>query len=1054
MERAELVPAPGERRLYEFGEFRVDPVRRRLLRDGEPIAVTSKSFSLLVVLLERRGEVVGKEELFRRVWPDTYVTEANLTQNVSSLRKALGDRAGDRRYILTVPGRGYTFIAEVKEISNDASGVYPLIHLEPPPAARSFPAAAAAPKEPEEPEPEKPEEPEVVAAPDILEETGEISREPPAPPPRMRRTGLTLRGGALLLLLEIFALLLGSPGVPMPQGPPETAAAPARAGQRPALAVLGLKDLGGNPQTAWLGVALAEMLTTELSAGGQARLISGDNVMRIRQSLSIPDTESLREEDRERLQTILGADLVVVGSYLILDREGSRQIRLDVRVLELPEGTLVATLSEVGHESHLLEIVSRVGMQLRQVLGLGELSRSQSQAAQALHPSVPEAARLTAQGLERLRSFDFAGARVLLERAAEIEPGSPAIHSLLARVSYETGDDARALREARLALDLSRSLPREERLAIEARFYAAAKQWPQAAELYRSLWTFFPDEIDHGLQLATALINAGRSGEALEVLADMRQSPVGEGDPRIDLEEARAASRIGDLAVLARVAEAAASKARRSGERQALARALIWQGVAQLEAGRPQEAVTRFREAEELAREVGQPWTTGMALSNLGKALQSLGELDEAELRHQQSLDIARQLGSAVGIAAQLYTLATLHLVRGELDEALRLLEEARTAYVEVGDRLMQGRALTGMAPILLRQGNVDAARRSAEEAVAAAREVGNRGDEARALEVLASILAWQGKIAGADRQLEAALHLLLDYKRPALATSVLASSADTLARLGNLTMARRRLEQAVAAERRAGDKMASGLLLGARSRLALQSGDVAQARALSEALLRLARETGAHVFEAWALHELGQAQRAAGDLPAAGASLLASLRKSEEAGDASRSAVTRLELARLMLSADRPGEAADAARAIAAWAAPRSSPWLEAQALAVLAEALLREGRTREAREAGERSRELVRTTQDREMALLLAAPLARLDAATGDVDGAVRDLREAIADAERSGLVSAALEARLALGEIEVRAERGDQTLAELRRDAQTYGFKDLVRRAGTGG
>lgn len=1051
MERAELVPAPGERRLYEFGEFRVDPVRRRLLKDGEAIAVTSKAFSLLVVLLERRGEVVGKEELFRRVWPDTYVTEANLTQNVSSLRKALGERAGDRRYILTVPGRGYTFIAEVREISADASGVYPLIRLEEPPPARTFPVAAAVPRELGEPEPG---EPEASAAPEILEETGASSREPAAPL-RIGEPGLTLRGGILLLLLGIFSLLL-APGAPMLRTPPKSAAASATSSQRPALAVLGLKDLSENPQTGWLSVALAEMLTTELSAGGQARLISGDNVTRIRQSLAIPDTESLRDADLKRLQTILGADHVVVGSYLILERDGRRQIRLDVRVLELPEGTVVETLTEVGDESHLLEIVSRVGRRLRQVFGLGELSRSQSRSAQALHPSAPEAARLAAQGLERLRSFDFAGANVLLERAAGIEPGSPFIHALLARVATETGDDPRALREARLALDLSRSLPlpREERLAIEARFYAAAKQWPQAAELYRSLWTFFPDEIDHGLQLAIALINAGRSGEALEVLTKLRQSPVGGRDPRIDLEEARAASRIGDLAALFRVADAAESKSRLSGERQALARALIWQGVAQLEAGRPQEAVVKFREAEELAREVGQPWTTGMALSNLGRALQALGELDEAELRHQQSLDIARQLGSAVGIAAQLYTLATLHHARGDLGEGLRLLEEARTAYIEIGDRLMQGRALTGMAQILLQQGNVDAARHSAEEAVAAAREVGNRGDEAKALEILASVLAWQGEIAGADRQLETALHLLLDYKRPALATSVLASSANTLARLGNLTLAQRRLEQAAAAERRAGDKMATAHLLGARSRLALQSGDVAQARAQSETLLRLARETGARVFEARALHELGRAQRAAGDLPAAGASLQASLRKSEETGDASWSAVTRLEMARLMLSADRSGEAAVLARDVAAWAAPRSSPWLEAQALAVMAEALLREGRTREAREAGERSRELVRATQDREIALLLTAPLARVDAATGDVDGAIGELNEAIAAAEQSGLVSAALEARLALGEIELRAERGEQTLAALRRDAQTYGFKDLVRRAGAGG
>lgn len=1013
MDRAELLPAPGERRYYEFGEFRVDPVRRRLLRSGEPIAITSKSFSLLVVLLERRGEVVEKEELFRRVWPDTYVTEANLTQNVSSLRKALGERAGDGRYIVTVPGRGYSFIAEVKEVSLDSSGAFPMVRLEPPPAPApapavlSFPAATGRPEGPESPE----------------KSLDEIRPEPAARPWWRRRSGVSLLAGTLLLALAAVSLSLWRSRAPLSPRETQQEAAPAAASRRPAVAVLEFKDLGGDPETAWLGVALSEMLTTELSAGGQARLISGDNVTRTRQSLSMPDTQNLGEPDLVRLRTILGADLVVVGSYLVLDQAGSRQLRLDLRILELPAGTAMATLSEVGKESDLFEIVSRVGAQLRQTLGLDELSPGQTQAVQALHPSVPEAARLAAEGLERLRAFDPVKARDLLERAVEIEPESATIHSLLARVWYELGDDARALQEARQALSLSRSLPRKERLDIEARLYWSARQWAQSAEIYRSLWTFFPDDIDYGLQLSTALINAGRSGEALEVLADLRRSPLGRDDPRIDLEAAKAARRVGDIAAQERAAEAAAVKARRSGERLALARALIFQGDATVLSGHPEEAAPRFREAEEIARELGHPWTVGMALSNLAAALQALGQLEESEKHNQQSLDIARQLGSSAGLAAQLHSLALVYEERGKLAEALSLLRESHRIYVEIGDRLMQGRVLGDMAPLLLRQGDVEAARRSADEALAAAREVSQRADEARVLEIQATILAWQGELGSARRQLDAALRLLLRSKQPAHATIVLSSSADVLARLGEWRLAQRRLEQAVAVERRAGNKAVSGLLLGRRARLALRAGDVAQARALSEELLRLARQMGAPPLEAWALDELGRAQRAAGDLPAARVSLQASLHQSRAMRDEVRSAATRLELARLALSARRSEEAAGRARAVAAWSASHGSPGLEAQALAVTTEALLQEGRLSEAVAICERIRERVRTAQDRELALLTTASLARCDAAAGHGEGAVLDLREAIAQAEGSGLVAAARDARRALGEIEAR-------------------------------
>jgi ATP/maltotriose-dependent transcriptional regulator MalT len=149
-----------------------------------------------------------------------------------------------------------------------------------------------------------------------------------------------------------------------------------------------------------------------------------------------------------------------------------------------------------------------------------------------------------------------------------------------------------------------------------------------------------------------------------------------------------------------------------------------------------------------------------------------------------------------------------------------------------------------------------------------------------------------------------------------------------------------------------------------------------------------------------------------------------------------------------------RPGEAADMAQVVAAWAAPRGFAWLEAEALALAAEARFREGRTAEAAEGvetGERIRELVRITQDRELVLLTASALARTDAAAGDVDGAVRHLRELITEAQGSGLLAAALEARLALGEIEAHQGRGDKTLRDLQRDAATYGFRDLARRAG---
>jgi DNA-binding winged helix-turn-helix (wHTH) protein/Tol biopolymer transport system component len=104
----------GINHLYEFGPFRADAQKRLLLRDSEPVPLTPKAFDILLALLERHGEVLSKEELMQAVWPDVAVEENNLTRNISTLRKALGERPDEHRYVVTLPGSGYRFVAAVK----------------------------------------------------------------------------------------------------------------------------------------------------------------------------------------------------------------------------------------------------------------------------------------------------------------------------------------------------------------------------------------------------------------------------------------------------------------------------------------------------------------------------------------------------------------------------------------------------------------------------------------------------------------------------------------------------------------------------------------------------------------------------------------------------------------------------------------------------------------------------------------------------------------------------------------------------------------------------
>jgi DNA-binding winged helix-turn-helix (wHTH) protein/TolB-like protein len=103
--------------VYEFGSFRVDTRQRRLMRDAASVQLTSKAFDTLLVLLAEAGTTVAKSMLMDRVWSATAVEENNLTQQISALRKAFGERAGDHRYIVTIPGRGYCFVMPVKRVA-------------------------------------------------------------------------------------------------------------------------------------------------------------------------------------------------------------------------------------------------------------------------------------------------------------------------------------------------------------------------------------------------------------------------------------------------------------------------------------------------------------------------------------------------------------------------------------------------------------------------------------------------------------------------------------------------------------------------------------------------------------------------------------------------------------------------------------------------------------------------------------------------------------------------------------------------------------------------
>src|SRR6266446_6107494 len=114
-----------------FGPFRLLAARRLLLEGDQPVRLSSRAFDILSAMVERAGEVVGKEELIARAWPQTLVEEANLKIQVSALRRALGDGQSGHRYVVTVTGQGYNFVAPVSREESSRAPLFPTIAAAP-----------------------------------------------------------------------------------------------------------------------------------------------------------------------------------------------------------------------------------------------------------------------------------------------------------------------------------------------------------------------------------------------------------------------------------------------------------------------------------------------------------------------------------------------------------------------------------------------------------------------------------------------------------------------------------------------------------------------------------------------------------------------------------------------------------------------------------------------------------------------------------------------------------------------------------------------------------
>lgn len=970
-----------EQGFYEFEQFHLDPSRRLLLRQGEPVPLPPKALATLMALLERRGEVVGKDELLQLVWPDTFISEATLTQNIFRLRKALGEEAGEHRFIVTVPGRGYSFVA-----------------------VAAWKVAVEKPM-PEEPAPARPaSRPQMPIPP--------VAIPPPEPPEqparRPRHRALIAVGVALLLLapgLFVASWLLNRRAVR--ERPPQSSSL------RRTVAVWGFRNLSGRPDSAWLSTALAELFTGELAMGEKLHVLSGETVARTRMDLGLGQAEDLTPESLAKIRGILGCDTVLLGSYLKLPSQSGHTVRVDLRLIDTATGETLDAATRSSSESDLFGMIAGLGTYMRRRLGAE--APAGRPAARASFPSDPEAARLYSEGLSALRALDDQKARDLLSRAVQEEPAFPLAHAALARTWLNLGYDANAEREATEASRHSAALPREERLLIDGLRAETAKDWPRAIEIYSTLWAFFPDDLEHGLRLARAQTEAGKSREAINTIAALRRlpQPLAE-DPRLDLAEGGARLALADYAGQQRLAAEAIAKGRSLGARLLLAQALHLQGRALRSLGRHPEALASIGDAARLFAEAGDRAGVAATANDSANLMMDQGNLDGARREYERALAINREIGNQRGKMLALRNMGGIDAEQGSYARAKELLSEALAIAREIHDRPGQAGVLINLGYVLRTEGDLQAAEKSFEECLSLYRDLRYPAGEATARANLADVLLDQGDLQNARSQADAALRLFEGATHPRGISFTLGRIGSLLLDEGRLPEARQTYNRMLAVSRGAaqaslGAEAESGLA--AVSRL---TGNLAEARQHEQTALALRR---------------GFRERL-------------SIGKS------------RLSLAELSLDQGNPASAEREAREVADLFRTLGARDWEGLARKTLALALLAQGKGPAAEQAVHDALQLTDWSRNRRFWLQVRIASGRTAAAAGRLAEARQTLEAARNEAISRGLWIQRLEAELALGEIEFRhgdAIAGRRMLQALQQQAERKGFVQIARQAG---
>jgi eukaryotic-like serine/threonine-protein kinase len=710
-----------EKRIYRFGDFELEPEERRLSGSGKPIALTPKVFDTLVLLVERAGHVVSKDELMRVLWPRGYVDESNLTKHIWLIRRALGEGDHESRFIETIPKHGYRFVAPVT-----TSEPVPVEATDVMPPERLLPVTATVPTVADP-----------VASPVGTAEPGHAPEIARGFPLRKLHLPWILALGVAALLIIVIAWRLHTRQLAEP-----IAGQPGRA-----VAFVGFSNLSRNAKDAWIAPALTEMLGAELNVADDLHVVPDELVRDASIDVGPPAAGGYAPQTLARLRRRLDADYVVSGSYLVSGDADNAPLRVDIALQDARNGAVLASVSSQSSLGELTELVAKMGVRLRDKLGSRPPAGSALSLVANEQPPNIDVARRMGFALDALQHYDPARARDELIEAIAQAPGYAPAYTYLAQAWSALGYHDKALAAAGQAAQNAANLPLEQRLLTEAVLESARSDWAKAVDAWQALSKLKPLNPEYRLHQIEAEIAANKAAQAQLTLDDLRRLPDVAGDARVELAAARLAAALDDAKADDEHAERALHLAQQHDAVGLVADALLELAAAQTRLGQRDTARMNLGTAIEGYRSIRNPRGEAAARRALAAVLAYLNRGQDAREEYQRALALDQSVGDIGGVARIYRDLCEMLWVSGDRDGAQAAARHSLALSRETGDLHLQAWTLRALATIASDEAVSDEVMQEYREVTALTERSGDRGGHVWSLATYADSERLRGEL-------------------------------------------------------------------------------------------------------------------------------------------------------------------------------------------------------------------------------------------------------------------------------------------------------------------